>query len=89
MPGRISSSGRPMSRSISCARLRGSALGRSILLMTGDDRQVVLEGQIDVGHRLRLDPLRGIDDEERAFARGEAAAHLVREVDVAAAYRSS
>ncbi len=62
--------------------LRVSA-GKVDLVDDGDDGQVLLEGQVDVGHRLRLDPLCGIDDEERTLARGEAAAHLVREIDVA------
>jgi hypothetical protein len=42
----------------------------------------VFEGEVDIGHRLSLDPLDGVDDEKRAFAGGEAAADLVGEVDV-------
>jgi len=38
---------------------------------------------MDVRKRLRLDPLRGVDDEDRSLARLEAAADLVAEVDVA------
>ena len=38
---------------------------------------------MDVGKRLGLDTLRGVDDEDRALARLEAAAHLVAEVDMA------
>jgi hypothetical protein len=38
---------------------------------------------VDVGQGLRLDPLRGVDDEDRALARLQAAADLVAEVDVA------
>ena len=49
----------------------GSALGRSILLMTGMIVEVGLERQVDVGQRLRLDALRGVDDEERALAGGQ------------------
>jgi hypothetical protein len=49
----------------------------------GDDGQVLLKRQVDVSHRLCLDPLCRIDDEERTLARGEATAHLVREIDVA------
>ncbi len=37
------------------------------------DLMVVLDGLIDVGQRLRLDALRRVDDQQRAFARGEAA----------------
>ena len=43
---------------------------------------VGVDGLINVGEGLGLDPLRGIDDEEGAFAGGNRAAHLVREVDV-------
>ncbi len=32
---------------------------------------VMLDRLIDVGQRLRLDTLRGVDDEQRAFARGQ------------------
>ena len=48
-----------------------------------DDVEVVVERDVDVRERLRLDALRGIDDEQRAFARGERARDLVVEVDVA------
>ncbi len=37
---------------------------------------------MDVGHRLRLHALRGIHDEQRALASGEAARHLVGKIDV-------
>src|SRR5690606_28370136 len=47
-----------------------------------DDLELGIEGEIDVGERLRLDALRGVDDEERPFARLEAAGDLVPEVDV-------
>ena len=47
-----------------------------------DDREVVLEREVAVGERLRLDALRGVDEQHRALARGEAARHLVAEVDV-------
>ncbi len=46
------------------------------------DREVVLERQIAVGEGLRLDALRRVDEEQRAFARGEAARDLVPEVDM-------
>jgi hypothetical protein len=32
-----------------------------------DDRQVLLEGEVDVGERLGLDALGGVDDEDRAL----------------------
>ena len=44
---------------------------------------VVLDAGIDVGEGLRFDALRRVDDQQRAFAGGEAAADLVGEVDVA------
>ena len=44
---------------------------------------VMLDRLVDVGERLRLHALRRVDDEEGAFAGGEAAADLIGEVDVA------
>ena len=44
---------------------------------------VVLDRLVDVGQRLRLDALGGVDDQQRALAGGEAAAHLIGEVDMA------
>ena len=52
-----------------------------------DDRQALAQREVDVGQRLGLDALRRVDDEDRALARLEAAADLVREVDVARACR--
>ena len=43
----------------------------------------MLEREVAVGERLRLDALSSIDDEHDAFAGGEASAHLVAEIDVA------
>ena len=43
----------------------------------------VIEREIDVGERLRLDPLARIDDQQRALARGQAARNFVGEIDVA------
>ena len=79
----ISSSSSPMNLPTSCGDPLGVGVGKVDLVDDGDDREVVLEGQVDVGHRLRFDALGGVDDEERAFAGGEAAADLVGEVDVA------
>jgi hypothetical protein len=42
-----------------------------------------LDRLIDVGEGLRLDPLAGIDDQERAFAGGQGSAHLVGKIDMA------
>ncbi len=41
-----------------------------------DDREVVLEREVVVRERLRLDALRRVDDEQRALARGERARDL-------------
>ncbi len=57
--------------------------GREVdLVEHRDDRHVVLERQVEVGEGLRLDPLRGVDQQHRALAGGQAARHLVGEVDV-------
>jgi len=45
--------------------------------------EVVVDREIGVGERLRLDALRGVDDQERSFAGGKAARDLVGEIDVA------
>ena len=47
-----------------------------------NDRQVLLHRQMHVGDRLRLHALRGIDDEQRPFARAQAARHLVGKIHV-------
>ena len=47
------------------------------------DLMVVLDRLVDVGEGLRLDPLRRVDHQQRALARGEAATDLIGEVDVA------
>jgi hypothetical protein len=44
--------------------------------------EVVLEGEVEVGHGLRLDALRGVDQQQRALAGHQRAPHLVREVHV-------
>ena len=48
-----------------------------------DDLEVVVDGEVGVGHRLRLDALRGVDEQHGALAGGEAARDLVGEVHVA------
>ena len=47
-----------------------------------DDVEVVLDRQVRVRQRLRLQPLGGVDHQQRALAGGQAARHLVGEVDV-------
>ena len=86
--GSASSAGMPTTCSI-CSRARsGSADGRSILLMTGTIIEVVVDREVGVGERLRLDALRRVHDEHGALAGGERARDLVGEVDVARACRS-
>ena len=70
------------------ARLLGLRARQIDLVDDRDDLEVVLDREIGVGERLRLDALRGIDEQQRALAGGERPRHLVREVDVARACRS-
>ena len=42
-----------------------------------------VDGVVDIGERLRLDALAGVDHQQRALAGGERAVDLVGEVDVA------
>ena len=51
--------------------------------MTGTIVEVVVDREVGVGERLRLDALRRVDDEDRALAGRERAGDLVGEVDVA------
>ena len=74
---------RPMTSSICSPARSTSADGRSTLFRTGHDFEVVFDGQVGVGDGLRLDALRRVDDEQRAFAGAQAARDLVVEVDVA------
>jgi len=52
------------------------------LVQHGDDLQIVSHGQIEVRDGLRLNALRGVDHQQRPFARGDGARHLVGEVHV-------
>ena len=73
----------PMISSISLMTLSGSADGRSILLSTGTTSSPCSMRGVAVGDALRLDALRRIDHQQRAFAGGQAARDFVGEVDVA------
>ena len=44
--------------------------------------QIIIQGQVEVGDRLRLDPLGSIDHNQRAFAGHEGTPHFVRKIDV-------
>ena len=46
------------------------------------DRQIQVDRRVGIGHRLGLDSLKGIDEQQRAFAAREAPGNLVVEVDV-------
>ena len=61
-------------------RLRGREVD---LVQHRDDLQVGAQRQVQVGQRLRLDALRGVDQQDRSLAGGQAAGDLVAEVDVA------
>ena len=57
--------------------------GRQVdLVEHGNDFHALLDGGVAVGHRLRLDALRCVHDQQRAFARGQRARHLIGEVNV-------
>ena len=47
-----------------------------------DDGQLLVVRQVDVGHRLRLDTLRRVHDQQCPLAGAQAPRHLVREIDV-------
>ena len=70
------------------ARLFGLGAGQIDLVDDRNDLEVVLDRQIGVGQRLRLDALRRVDQQQRAFARGQRPRDLVGKVDVARACRS-
>ncbi len=58
--------------------------GRQVdLVDDGQDLEALLHRGVAVGDALRLDALRGIDDQKRAITRRQRTRHLVREVDVA------
>ena len=61
----------------------GIGLRQVDLVHDRDDLEVVLDREVRVRERLRLDPLRRVDDEQRALARLQRARDLVGEVDVA------
>ena len=79
---RTSSGEPPISSARSAARLVGVGLRQVDLVDDRDDLQVVLDRQVGVRERLRLEPLRGVHQQERALARLERARDLVCEVDV-------
>ena len=65
-----------------CGRAVGIRLRQVDLVHDRDDLEVVLDREVGVREGLRLDPLSGVDDEQRALARLQRPRDLVREVDV-------
>ena len=65
------------------ADLFGFGGGQVDLVDDGHDLVVVLDRLVDIGEGLGLDPLRGVNHQQRAFASGEGAADFVGEIDVA------
>ncbi len=61
----------------------GLRRGEVDLVDDRDDHEILAQREMDVGQRLGLDPLGGIDHEDGALAGLQAAADLVAEVDVA------
>src|SRR5690606_24875230 len=57
--------------------------GQVDLVEDGNDLVIVVDRRVDIGKRLRLHPLRGVDHQQRALAGGERAGDLVGEVHVA------
>src|SRR5699024_1701056 len=60
-------------------RVRG---GQIDLVEHGDDLEVLVHGQVQVGQGLRLDALGGVHQQDRALAGLQRAGDLVGEVDV-------
>ena len=76
--------GRDAEHGLDLHRIAIGVGGRQVdLVERGDDLEVVLHRQVAVGQRLGLDALGGVDHQHHALARGQAAADLVSEVDVA------
>ncbi len=73
----------PITSSICCLIFSGSAAGRSTLLRTGTISMTRIERVIDVGERLRLDALAGVDHQQRPLAGRQRPRDFVGEVDMA------
>ena len=78
--GRVAGNGQDVLQLL--LRQRDVGVRQIDLVDDGDDGQVLLHRQVHVGHRLRLDALRRVHDEQRPFARAQAARHLVGEIHV-------
>ena len=51
-------------------------------IQNGNDLEIVLDSEVQVGNGLCLNSLRGVNDEQRALAGGNGAAYLITEVHV-------
>ena len=60
----------------------GVGLRQVHLVQHRDHGDAEVQRGVAVGHRLRFDALRGVDDKQRALAGTERTAHLIRKVDV-------
>ena len=69
-------------------RLVGLRARQIDLVDDRNDLEVVLDREVGVGERLRLDALRRVDEQQRALARGERPRHLVARSRRAPACRS-
>ena len=78
----ISSSSTPRSSTSSSVTAGDVRYGEVYLVEDGDDLEVVLHREVEVGEGLGLDALAGVDDEQRSLAGGDGARDLVGEVDV-------
>jgi len=63
-------------------RLRNVRVTEINLVDDRNDRQVLFRREMIVGDRLRLDPLRRINHQQRAFARAQAPGNFIREIHV-------
>ncbi len=61
----------------------GIGVGQVDLVDDRDDGKVMLQREVDIGHRLRFDPLGGVDDQQGAFAGGKRTAYFIGEINVA------
>ena len=80
---RTSLGSQPMIPASSAAYRSGWAAWQVDLVQHRDDLEVGVQRQVQVGQRLRLDALGGVDEKHGALAGGQAAGNLVTEVDVA------
>ena len=62
---------------------RNVGAGEVDLVDDGNDFEAVIDGEIGVGERLGFDALRGIDDQQGAFAGGQRAGDFVGKIHVA------